>query len=91
MSRAKIIIAAGTLWSSLGFTRGVQHYNYQTNKRKEQFYYSSALGYGIGGVFVYVNPVVCLINVSKELYRLEVNLRDDLKHEKDTDVYKLIF
>ena len=90
MTSRKILYTAATAWGSLGFTRGVQHYNYQSTKRNEKFYYSSALGFGIGGVFIYANPILVFVTVSKEIYRLEVSMRKDLQDEINTDTYKLI-
>jgi hypothetical protein len=91
MSQSKILLTAGTLLGSLGFTRGVQHYTYQTTNRKEQYYYSSAFGFGLGGILMYLNPILIGPTVYKEIYRLEVNLREDLKEEKNTEYYNILF
>ena len=91
MSPIKLFYTAATAWGSLGFMRGVQHYNYHTNKHNQKYYYSSSLGHGLGGVLLYGNPVLLFITIPKEIYRLEVTMRKDLQDEINTDNYKLIF
>ena len=62
-----------TVWSGLGFVRGVNSYNYSHNK---PYLYSSSFMYGMVGLFIYVNPVFLPFTTYKELYRLEINIRD---------------
>jgi hypothetical protein len=62
-----------TVWSSLGFIRGVNSYNYSHNK---PYMYSSSFMYGMFGIMIYVNPVFLPFTIYKEFYRLEVNIRN---------------
>ncbi len=57
-------------------------------KRPEQFYISK-MGLGIAGTCLYVTPFTGIFMATKELWRLEVNLRG-LKEEKDTDSYQYL-
>jgi hypothetical protein len=86
------------LTSNLGFKRGVDSYLYELerdNKRykidnqKKNFFYSQSVLNGALGIFLYVIPPVNLIMLQKEIYRLEVNLRD-LESEKNSDYYNLL-
>lgn len=71
----------------LGFRRGYDSYKYDTEKRKKTFLYSDACYEGLFGIFGYVNPITFVFSaLPKEIYRIEVNLRD-LKEEKNTDYY----
>ena len=62
-----------SVWSGLGFIRGVNSYNYS---HREPYMYSSSFMYGMFGICIYVNPVFLPITIYKESYRLEMNLRD---------------
>jgi hypothetical protein len=81
-----------TAWSSLGFHRGIKAYDYSFNKEtqlykdKDRYLYSVGLLYGITGFSIYINPILLFITIPKEIYRLEVNLRE-LEHEKKTDYF----
>ena len=68
-----------TVWSGLGFIRGVNSYNYSNNK---PYLYSSSFMYGMVGLFLYVNPVFLPLTTYKEFYRLEINIRDLNKNDK---------
>jgi len=77
-----------TGWSILGFRRGMQQYDYRYNKnnkdsygRKETYLYSTKLLNGLLGIFIYINPFCLLPITFKEIYRLEVNIRN-LENEK---------
>ena len=52
---------------------------------KKYFYTSAAFRGGVHGI-LYLCPILNLFIVSKEIYRLEVNLRG-MKEEMDTDEY----
>jgi len=91
--KTKMKIAVGTLWSLLGFNRGINEYNYynekynNTNKENPKpDMYTSRIPYGLLGVFFYINPFLAPINLYKEIYRLEVNIRG-LESEKKSDYY----
>ena len=93
----------GISTSILGFYRGVEHYKfnhkYELDKYKEKsynsiekpnFFYYKCFCCGIMGSFVYINPFILLVMIPKELYRLEVNLRN-MEDEKKTTYYNEIF
>jgi len=84
-------------WPTLGFTRGMNSYDY--NYSKNQLYkhnhdknvvvnpiYLDKLMWGTGGIFVYLNPFTFFFMLYKEVYRLEVNLRG-LEEDKKKDFY----
>ena len=79
-------------WSGLGFIRGINHYNYNHNdyKKKEDYLYSALICSGFFGTLLYANPLFFPIFVSKEIYRLEVDVRN-LENQKKTDYYNDIF
>lgn len=76
----------------LGFRRGIQNYTYEIDKnnmkydRKRQFFYSECFMEGLCGSVIYAFPPTFLFSLPKEVYRLEVNLRN-LEEEKKTDYY----
>jgi hypothetical protein len=83
-------------WGLLGFQRGMQNYDYEHLKNKEDKYksyesylYSTRIGYGFYGTFIYVNPLFLVITITKEIYRFEVNIRG-LEKEKKTNAYNSI-
>ena len=82
----------GVLWCSLGFARGMQEYDYTYAKRnrntenKGTYLYSSRIGNGFVGLFLYAVPVLPFVIIPKEIYRLEVCLRG-LEEEKKSDYY----
>lgn len=77
-----------TSWCGLGFIRGINSYKYGHNKyeKKEEYLYLTSVCYGFTGVLLYGNPLIIPPLVYKEIYRLEVNIRN-LKNEKNTDYY----
>lgn len=84
------------LWIGLGCYRGVKLYNYTYNKyetdknNENPYFYARCFYAGLFGGFVYVNPFILPITISKEIYRLEVNIRG-LNEEKDKhSFYKLL-
>jgi hypothetical protein len=74
-----------SLWSGLGFIRGVNSYNYSY---KAPYLYSSSFMYGMFGICLYVNPVFLPFIIYKELNRLEINIRN-LNNKNDKDYNKL--
>jgi len=93
INRSNIKYAIGVSWVILGFSRGIQSYNYSNRSKSTgdtQLYvttYVDKLLYGIGGSLVYVNPVMFPFMVYKEMYRMEVNIRG-IESLKNTDYYK---
>lgn len=88
-----IFFTSAFSWSLLGFTRGVQTYDYIHKKKsqfgtenKDAYLYSIRIGHGIIGAFVYAVPIFVTITLPKEIYRLEVNIRG-LEEEKKTPYY----
>jgi hypothetical protein len=75
-------------WCGLGFIRGANSYTYNHNKfgKNQQYLYMYSMSHGFIGVLMYANPLLFPITASKEIYRLEVNLRN-LENEKNTDYY----
>lgn len=75
-------------WCGLGFYRGLNYYKYKNinEKIKESYLYSNSIVYGIFGIVIYGNPLFLPISIYKELYRLEVNVRN-LEIEKKSTFY----
>ena len=48
--------------------------------------YTKSIPYGIYGILFYGNPFLLPVIIFKELYRLEVNIRN-LEDEKDSNFY----
>jgi hypothetical protein len=81
------LVIGFTSWCGLGFIRGVNSYDYDRIKYKEeQYMYTSAIGSGMFGIIVYTNPILLPFTIHKELYRLEVNIRK-LENDKKRDYY----
>jgi len=70
-------------WGGLGFIRGINSYKYE---KKENYLYVNSVCYGIYGIGLYINPFLLPFSLHKEIYRLEVNLRN-LENEKKTKYY----
>ena len=87
--KIKYCMAIGcTSWSGLGFYRGLNYYKYNLDKYeiKKNYLYSDSIIHGFFGVFMYVNPAFLPFIIYKELYRLEVNVRN-LQDEKNSKYY----
>jgi hypothetical protein len=80
-----------TSWCGLGYYRGINSYKYNLNKYdiKKKYFYSDSIIYGFSGVLLYVNPVFLPFIIYKELYRVEVNVRN-LQDEKNSEYYNNI-
>ena len=77
---------------ALGFYRGVNLGIYTYNKYncyKYDAMYIPTLCYGLYGIVIYINPFLLPFIMYKELYRLEVNLRN-LELLDEDDYYNLI-
>ena len=83
-------------WSLLGFYRGQNSYDYdyckntknsiKYNIEQKSYLYSKRIGNGFFGSVIYSNPFLLIITIPKEIFRLEVNIRN-LENEKNTDYY----
>jgi len=78
-------------WCGLGFIRGINSYKYNLDKyknkeNKENYLYLTSVCYGFFGIGLYFNPFLLPFSLHKEIYRLEVNLRN-LEDEKKTEYY----
>ena len=86
--RASLSIISYTGWCGLGFFRGINSYKYNYNKynKKEEYLYVKSLCYGFARLGIYGIPSFLPLSIYKEIYRLEVNLRN-LENEKNTNYY----
>jgi hypothetical protein len=91
MKNKYFMIIGSTSWCGLGFYRGIKQYKYDIDKYKikNTYLYSDAIIKGFFGVLLYVNPVFLPFIMYKELYRLEVNVRN-LQDEKNSEYYNSI-
>lgn len=72
------ILSKKLLWRGLrGFYRGPKQYDYINKKSQNPAprLYSDAFLGGLLGALYYANPFILPFTFSKELYRLEVNIR----------------
>ena len=78
-------------WRGLGFYRGRSQYKYRHDKYNinKNYFYSDAMIYGFYGTILYISPPFLPFIIYKELYRLEVNMRN-LEDEKKTEYYNNI-
>jgi len=81
-------IVSFTSWTGLGFVRGINSYKYDHKKyeSKEPIIYTNSVIYGLFGVIMYANPIFLPFAICKEVYRLEVNVRN-LEKEKNSSFY----
>lgn len=85
----KLAFISGTIgWAGLGFIRGANYYNYYYIKsdKKENYLYAKSFLNGCFGVILYINPIIFPLLLYKEIYRLEVNIRN-LEEEKKNNYY----
>ena len=75
-----------TFWCGVGFVRGVKQYKYE---KKDLYLYSNFISMGFYGTLFYANPAFFPFTLYKEMYRLEVNLRN-LENEKKSDYYNTV-
>ena len=85
MSMDNKIKGALFVWGLYGYNRGIIEYNYR-HRDNIPVLYTPKLAYGFWGTFVYLNPALLFVVIPKELYRLEVNIRN-LQDEKKTRFY----
>jgi hypothetical protein len=81
-------------WSSLGFYRGINKYNYSYEKNKQKYdktkYYSKCFGEGFIGIMVYLNPFLTPLCLYKEIQRLTINICT-IDYKKKSDNYYRLF
>jgi hypothetical protein len=89
-------IIAYTGWCGLGFIRGTNSYKYSHSKnsnnkyeKKEPYLYSDSIIHGLFGIIIYGNPALLPFMIHKEIYRLEINVRN-LEDEKKNRYYNEI-
>lgn len=58
---------------------------------KPYYFYSWSILYGLFGTVMYVNPFTTPFMVMKEVYRLEINMRNELDELKDEAAYYKVF
>ena len=77
-----------TSWCGVGFIRGVNNYKYTHYKydNEKPFIYFSCFINGLFGIIMYANPILLPICIYKEMYRLEVDIRN-LETEKKSNFY----
>jgi hypothetical protein len=96
IKKTLLLITGYTSWCGLGFIRGINSYKYNNKynnnkyEKKEDYLYVNSVCNGFYGVTIYANPVFLPFLLHKEIYRLEVNLRN-LKNEKNTKYYNTLF
>lgn len=91
-------------WVALGFYRGVKLYNYKYKyelieyekkedkkySKKPTYFYAACFGSGTFGGLMYVNPFFIPIIISKEIYRLEVNIRGMNEEKEQPSFYEIL-
>jgi hypothetical protein len=87
----KLALIGYTSWCGLGFIRGVNCYKYSHDKydKDKPYLYLSSVGNGIFGILMYGNPLLLPVSIYKELYRLEISIRN-LENEKNSRFYNEI-
>jgi hypothetical protein len=88
-----LLLTGYTSWCLLGFKRGLESYEYffKYNVYSDVNYnytylYSGKLLNGCFGTILYASPIFIIPMMVKEVYRLEVNLRN-LEAAKKSDYY----
>ena len=88
-TRKKLLYFTGVGWSTLGFYRGINYYEYYHKHENKHYFYTDKIFNGLFGLVIYINPGLLPIAIYKEIYRLEINLRG-LEEEKKTEYYNKI-
>ena len=78
-----ILISFIFIWSTLGCKRGFDYYDHSN---PTIYLYRDRTLYGLMGSLFYVSPALSLFIINKEIYRLEVKLRN-LEEEKTKKSY----
>lgn len=90
ISKKSIFLIGYVGWCLLGFNRGMHSYIYHYTNNKTSAtqppMYCDKIIYGFYGSLLYAIPTFLPFMMYKELYRLEVDLRN-LEHEKNSRNY----
>ena len=89
MTNRHIVLTCYTSWCGLGFIRGMNSYDYGKKniyKYEKKYIYTDSISNGLLGTIFYANPVLFPYFIYKELYRLEINIRN-LEDEKKSKYY----
>ena len=91
-----------SLWSSLGFYRGINSYTYDHKKNqkryerskdiysKPQYFYLDCFGTGIFATMIYICPATFPFVLYKEAQRIEINIRNLNDTEILDEYYKIV-
>jgi hypothetical protein len=79
---------AMSVWTLIGFKRGINEYDYNYKNHKN-YLYSAKFWYGCYGMLTYMNPMLLFITIPREIYRLEVNIRN-LEDHKNGKKYNTV-
>ena len=98
-TRQVIRVATICGWPFLGFTRGIQSYDYHYTHDKlpyrpsgiNSYLYTDAFLWGVCSACAYVNPFTFVVVCNKEVYRLEVNLRGMEEEKKSQEYNKVLW
>lgn len=92
----KTAIAVYSSFALLGVYRGIRSYNYdfktypQVGRNEKPYLYTgAAFRGGVYGI-LYICPILNLFIFSKEIYRLEVNLRNMKEEMENPEYYELL-
>lgn len=88
---SRIVIPA---WFGLGAYRGSQLYYYYykddiSHNKKTQYYYSECVNWSLAAGVFYLIPFTFPFALRKELYRLEVNIRNLDEEKKSVKYYEI--
>ena len=78
------------VWVVLGFYRGVQYDIYTKSKYEKKSLYVNSICMGFLGGVAYFIPMLLPFTLYKELYRLEVNMRNLEKEKNSQDYYDIL-
>jgi hypothetical protein len=67
--------------------KNIYKYTHKFSYGKPYFFYSETIMSGFLGIIFYINPFLFPLVIAKEIYRLEINMRDELDKLKDEDKY----
>ena len=85
-SKLYTTLTVGSVWTGLGIKRGADLYDSQ-HRQNYKYLYSDKMIYCLYGAVIYINPLFFMFTLHKELYRLEVKVR---QLEKDENYYQLL-
>lgn len=92
MTNRYVVLTCYTGWCGLGFIRGMNSYDYRKKniyKYEKKYIYTDSISNGLLGTILYANPPLFPYFIYKELYRLEINIRN-LEDEKKSTYYNYL-